>query len=231
MISDIQGRVNQLSPSTFSAGDQEKLQLSNTGELWTAGWRERLIAAGVVYQVSMGAVSATAHTSVAGNAAVDLDQPEVIIGVDTGVLIPLEIDIAIHTNDDDAYDDVTEIGFYADRTQATAAGATATDETPVNLLDGGDAFSGRAYSIVTADVTDPDTGADWLGGRFWIKTQMVAETGGGFAMPKNWRKSFTLPNLLRGPCQIVGYVTGTNSPTFMGSVTFAHCPAGWFPIA
>ena len=155
MITDIKALVDSVSPSVLTENVQEFVRQSTIGQLFTADWHERLILAGKAYTLDLGALTATEWTGLTGNAAVDLDQPEIVIAVDTGYLIPMSIEIDIHVDDVDAYDDVTEIGFQADRSQATAAGATATIEVPNNMLDGGDAFGGRAFSIVTADIADP----------------------------------------------------------------------------
>ena len=203
--------------------------MTRLAQLFTANWHERLILAGRAFTLDLGTITGgTDYTALTGNAAIDHDQPEIVIAADSGWLIPMEIDIGIAIDDMDAYDDVTEIFFIGDRTTAVASGATATIETPLNYLDGGDAFSGRCYSIVTADITDP-TAADILGFKSWQLIQVASEVAGSAPFVKTYKKKFAFPRLLAGPCSIIGYVVGTNTPTFMGSVTFAHIPTGWMP--
>lgn len=227
MRTEILAKVNQIPADVLSEGDQEEVALSKLGQLFTADWHTRLVLAGRAYTLDLGTVAAAAYTGLTGNAAPDLDQPEIVIAVDTGWLIPMEIDIAIAVDDMDAYNDTTDIMFIADRSAAMAAGTgTATVEVPNNLLDGGGAFGGRCFSIITADITDP-VPADVLGYRNWTPIQLGAETAGGVPTNKHFYKKFEIPTLLAGPCQIIGYVTGTNTPTFIGSVKFAHIPAGW----
>jgi hypothetical protein len=95
-------------------------------------------------------------------------------------------------------------------------------------LDGGDRFNGRCYSIITGDITNPVT-SDILFFKKYTLIQVVAETAGSAPVTMNYYKKFTVPRFLAGPCSIIGFVTGTNAPTFMGSVTFAHIPTGWMP--
>lgn len=226
--SELLAQVNQLTPDVKS-GDKAKLAMTTLGQLFTANWHERLILAGRAFTLDLGTITGgTDYTALTGNAAIDHDQPEIVIATNSGWLIPMEIDIAIAIDDMDAYDDITEIFFIGDRTTAVAVGATATDETALNCLDGGDDFSGRCYSIVTADIVDP-TAADILAFKSWQLIQVAAETAGTAPTSKTFYKKFAFPRLLAGPCSIIGYVVGTNTPTFMGSVTFAHIPTGWTP--
>ena len=229
MISDIKVNVDQIAPSVLAEGMQYPAA-TTLGQLFTADWHTRLILAGRVFKLNLGTISGDAsYTALTGNATVDNDQPEFIIAVDSGWLIPVEIDIQISVDDMDAYDDVDDILVVADRSQATAAGATATVATPTNELDGGEAFGGRCFTIVTADVTNP-AGSDVLAYKYYELTQVAAEAGGGVEASRGLYKLFPRPVLLAGPCQIVGFVTGTNTPTFMGSVTFAHIPVSWIPL-
>jgi hypothetical protein len=232
MITDIKANVDQITPTILSEGQQYPAQ-SVLGQLFTADWYTRLALAGRVYSLPLGTISgAASYTALTGNATVDNDQPEFIIAADSGWLIPIVIDIQISVDDVDAYDDVDDILVIADRSQATAAGATATVATPLNHLDGGDAFSGRCFTIVTGDVTDP-VGSDILAYKYHILLQVAAEATGSGSLTdgRGLYKEFKIPRLLAGPCQIVGFVTGTNTPTFMGEIVFAHIPSGWAPTS
>ncbi len=232
MISDIRAKISPFSPDVYSGSGTDFLTQSKVGQLFTAGWKERFLLAGRVFTAPLGTLAATAHTGLTGNAAVDLDQPEFKLGVDSGILIPLEIDINILANDADAYDDVTQVAFYGDRSQ----GLNATDEalgnaiTCLNLLDGGDAFGGRATETVGTDIDDPVV-SDMLGRKFWELTQVAAEVAGTAPSTMNFHKEWDVPHLLRGPASIVGYITGTNTPTYQGHVTFAHIPTTWIPTS
>jgi len=44
-------------------------------------------------------------------------------------------------------------------------------------------------------------------------------------------KEFDIPKFLAGPCSIIGFVTGTDTPEFSGSFQFAHIPASWVTVA
>jgi hypothetical protein len=233
MITDVKGQIQQMSVSPQGTdGDKAFLSTSKLGELFTIGWQQRLAMAGLVYTLDLGTITGgDSYTALTGNASVDHDQPEIVIAIDSGFLIPIEIDLAVAVNDTDAYDDMTEVLFIADRDATVAAGATATVETALNNLDGASAFSGRCYSIVTSDITDP-TCSDILGFKRWEVTQVAAETAGTVESAlQTFYKYFQVPKFIAGPGAIIGYVVGTNAPTFMGSVTFAHVPAGWYPTS
>lgn len=226
MITDVKVNVDQIAPSVLSEG-QAYPTMTKLGQLFVADWHTKLVLAGRAFTLDLGTISgAASYTALTGNATVDNDQPEIVIAADSGWLIPMEIDIGISVDDMAAYDDVVDMLFIADRSQAVAAGATATVEVPNNLLDGAAAFSGRCYSIVTGDITDPVC-SDILGYKYYELTQVAAETAGSGPATKGFYKKFEIPTLLAGPCSIIGWVTGTNTPTFMGSIKFAHIPASW----
>ncbi len=232
MISDIKAKVSPFTPDQYSGGDQEFLTQSPIGQLWTADWIQRLTQAGRVYTAPLGTLAATSHTGLTGNAVVDLDQPEVVIGVPSGILIPIEIQIDILLNDIDAYDDLTQIVFYADRTTGLSSTDSALGNpiTVLNNLDGGEDFAGNATETVAADITDPVV-ADVLGSRFWEINQLAAEVAATIPATLNFYQDFKAPIFLRGPASIVGFVTGTNTPTYQGHVTFAHLPGTWIPTS
>jgi len=231
MISDIKAKVDQLAAAgAYTNGNMEYPGMTKMGDLFTADWKTKLAMAGVVYELALGTTSGdTTATGLTGNAAHDNDQPEIVIAIDSGWLVPISIDINIQVNDDDAYDDATQIGVFVDRSQTVAAGATATVATALNLLDGGDAFSGRCYTTVTSDITNP-VGSDVLAFKYWEVTQVATETAGTGWADKFVCKQFDMPRFIAGPCSIVGYVTGANTPVYFGSIVFAHLPAGWITV-
>jgi len=207
------------------------LAMTKLGQLFTADWHQRLVLAGLVFELPLGTTSGdTTATGLTGNAAHDNDQPEVVIAIDSGWLVPVEIEIAVQVNDDDAYDDMTQIGIFADRSQTVAAGATGTVATAVNLLDGAGSFGGRCYTTITADITNP-VGSDVLAFKYWENTQLATETGGGTWQEKYYHKLFKVPTILAGPCSILGYVIGTMTPVYFGSIKFAHIPASYVDVA
>ncbi len=234
MITDIKAVVSPFTPDLYTVGTQQFVTQSRLGQLFTADWIHRLTLAGRVFHVPLGTLAATSHTGLTGNAAVNLDQPEVVVGIDSGVLIPLEIDINILLNDADAYDDLTQIVFYADRTNglSSADESLGNEITVLNQLDGGEAFTGRATETVAADITDPVV-ADVIASFFHHLLQVAAEVGGVAPNSLNfhWDVAGKAPTFLRGPASIVGFVTGTNTPTYQGHLTVAHLPEQWIPTS
>ena len=227
MITEVKAHVNQIPPDVLGDGIKNFPAMSKIGQLVTADWQQRLALAGRVFKLNLGTTSGEGTaTGLTGNAAHDNDQPEIVIANDSGWLIPMVIDINIQVHDDGDYDEVAQIGVFADRTQTVAAGATGTIATAVNLLDGGEAFNGRCYTTITSDITNP-IGADVLAFRYWENTQIGAEVLGTVPAEKSYYKEFDYPTFLKGPCSIVGYVTGTQTPVYFGAITFAHIPSSW----
>lgn len=226
-LQEIKGLVDQLDPTVLTEGDKEHLTMSKIGQLFTADWAIRLALAGRVYSLPFGSITDGDLTFLTGNAAMDNDQPEFLVSVATGWLIPIELHIGC-VDDMDAYDDIIECLIVGDRTQSYTAGGTAT--VPLNSLDGGDAFSGYCGTIVTAGITAP-VGSDILYYKQYELTQITTETGGSAIQVLEFNKTWAVPTFLAGACTIMGCVVGTGSPTFAGYFKFAHLPASWIAIS
>ena len=234
MALNLKANVEQLSPSVRAEGAAD-LAISQIGQLFTADWKYRLVAAGYVYSAHIGTLTTGADVGlITGGGAgttLDSDQPEMIFGVDSGyVLIPISIRVACNV-DMDADGEYGEIVAFADRTQAppTTASATPGVVTPNNLLDGGAAFTGRCFGGVTTDITDP------LMSELLDFVYLVGSDNGtaGNAVANALRMQYepTLPHALRGPCSVVVAFGGTAAVTGMISAVFAAVPITAFPIA
>lgn len=227
MIADIKSRVEQVSPSTLKDGDQEAPRLSTIGQLFTADWHQRLILAGRAYRMTIGTISGSAaHTLVGNGTTIDLDLPQGVVAVDSGYLIPMALNLGLLT-DTDAENDVCEVLLTTDRAVAVSVSDLAAGETevPANMLDGGEAFSGRAASILnTTPITDP-VHTDLLHYSNWeaLGANPLVSTN------YNVDKEFVTPTLLKGPCSLLLYFGGTVAVTGMGSLVFAHIPSSWAP--
>ncbi len=231
-MANIKAKVDQLAAAgPYTNGNLEFPTMSQMGDLFTTDWPTRLALAGRVFTLNLGSSGGdTTPTLLTGNAAWDNDQPEVLISATSGWLIPIEIYVSVQACDDDAYDDMVEIGFLADISQSYGS-ATATTNTPTNHIDGGEAFSGYAGDTVTSDITNP-VGSEVLAHYYYIQTQQGTETSGDTATRgRGLQKTFAIPRFFAGPCAIVGYIIGTNTPDYHGYVTFAHLPSSWIKVS
>jgi len=235
-LQEIKAKVEQLTVTPITS-DTDYVRQSKIGQLWTADWKYKLAAAGKVYRMSIGTIAGGTDVVPVGDATggIDLDQPEGCISVNDGVLIPMELEIA-GTSDTDAAADNVQILLCADRSGAMESTGldNGTQETVHSHLDGGDAFGGTAVSLFTSDVTTDPTVSDIIHYRMWqnlvaggaTTTQLGLEVPSFYDL---WRAD--VPVFLAGPCDLLLYAAGTVAFTFMGSLTFAHVPRAWVPIA
>uniref|UniRef100_A0A6M3J015 Uncharacterized protein n=1 Tax=viral metagenome TaxID=1070528 RepID=A0A6M3J015_9ZZZZ len=234
-LQEIKAKVEQYTVSPIT-DDKDYVRMSKIGQLWTADWKYKLAAAGKVYRMSIGTIAGGTDVVPVGNATggIDLDQPEGIVSVNDGVLIPIELEISGISQTDTAAEDV-QILLCADRSGAMASTDidNGTQETPDNLLDGGDAFGGTACSLVTSDVTDP-TVSDIIHFRMW--NNLISAGGTTTQLDPvlsnyydHWEAG--LPTFLAGPCDLLFYAAGEVAFTFMGSLIFAHVPRSWMPVS
>lgn len=230
MITNVKVNVNQIPVDVLTEGEMDYPAISKIGQIFTADWKERLILAGRAFRMSIGTISGGgAHTLVGNGTTVDLDIPQAVIAVDSGYLIPMSLQLGLHC-DADAENDTVDVLLTGDRGSALSAAqintGTGTAETPDNLLDGAEAFSGRCESIFTVAVTDP-THSDLFYFRHWEAIGADELIITDFFVDKE----FVLPTLLAGPCSLCLYFGGTVAVTGMGSIVFAHIPASWAPTS
>jgi len=233
MITDIKAKAAQVTPVVTGEADMDYLKMSKLGAMFTADWRMQLLLAGMVWSTEVGSVSAGADVSLVtggGNGdVIDLNQPELVIGVDAGYyLIPLEVRCCVQ-GDLDADTEEINIVLVADRTAApVTTNASGTLETPVNMLDGGPYFPGRAWSGSTADITGPVT--DQI--LDFVTCQMSSiDSTGVVAIPIIKMEYIPeVPPILAGPCQIVLCFGGTAAVTGMGIIVVAAVPTSYFPV-
>ena len=236
----VKGQVQQINVGAAAELDNKEFALTKVGQLFTADWRYKLAAAGLVYSAHIGTLSAGADVGLivgGGNGTtVDSDQPEMILGVDNGFLIPISLRVMCDM-DADADGEYGEIIFFADRTQAPPTSATGTPGTvtPNNLLDGAGAFSGRCFGGVTTDLTDPVM-SEFIDGEYvnvaeFVSNGTATNLTNGVGQRLKLVYEPLMPKLLAGPCSLVVCFGGTAAVNGMIAIEFAHVPAGWFPTS
>lgn len=238
MRTEVLGTVEQLSPSVLLDGNEETARMSKLGQLFTADWKTRLLLAGRVYKVHIGAITAdNAITQIVGGGngtTMDMEQPEIIVGVDAGYyMIPIEIDVMVES-DTDAPDDFMEILAIIDRTNAPPTSATATVTTPINALDGGPAFPGRCFTAVTADIEDPVLDELLMYRRFEVTAVVMAgaaaDEDDAIVSSLSLHYEPQLPSIVAGPCSLVVMFDGAVATNGIATCTFACIPASWVPV-
>ncbi len=236
-LQEIKANVNQMPPDVLTEGNVEMPAISKLGELFTADWKQRLIRAGLAWQVQVGGITAGADILPVlggGNGTtMDTDQPELCVGVPSGYyLIVMEAHVATyaHSVTDKT---INTILLFADRTQSIAdtGAASSTAVTPVNLLDGapgqGTPLAEKAY---TADVTDPVC-SEILD--FACNEGYVSATPGTAIQGLKMDYVPQAPTILAGPCQVVLCWGSTNASgaSGMGSIKVGVVPAAMFPTS
>ena len=222
--------VQQRNPSILSEGVLAGLRMSTARQLFTADWKAELILGGHAFNVSVGGIAAGGTESlVTGGGAgtvIDSDQPEMIVGVDEGkYLIPLGFTCAARV-DLDANAETGEIILFADTTQAPPSSVTGVVETKSSLLDSGDNSSvARAFSAITADITDP-VASIVLGFATILNAQVTAAGEHWQELRLDYDPSY--PVLLKGPCSVVACWGGTAAVTAIASFSWAEVPLDRF---
>ena len=234
MITDIKAHVDQIPASVLSEGDQAYPAQSKLGQLFMADWKLRLLLAGKLWKVTVGTISGSADiTEITGGGAgttIDLDLPEIAIGVGAGYyLIPVSIIVGCRV-DMDANAEQGAILAAIDRTLAVPVPTASTVETPLNLLDGGGSFPGVAYSaIITTPIADP-TNEELLD----YVTIIGSDNGtAGNLVSNQLRMCYepAVPSLVAGPCGLYVYWGGTAAVTGIAAVIVGAVPTSWFPVS
>jgi len=239
MRTEIQGTIEQLTPSVLTDGNEETIRMTKLGQIFTADWKQRLLLAGRIWTAHIGAITAgNAITKIVGGGngtTMDMEQPEMVAGVDAGYFfIPISCDCQVES-DCDSPDDFMEILLLADRTAAPPASVTGTTTTPVNKLDGGPSFPGRCFTALTDDMADPVLD-ELLCYRRWEATALVQ--AGSAANESDFAETTLymhyepeIPSILAGPCSMTLMFDGAVATNGIAQMTFAAVPSSWFPVA
>lgn len=230
-ISKIRALFKQREPAHRSEGEEKELQGSRLGQLFTAGWKERLLLAGCCYNVTVGDAAngggAPAGIVGGGNGTtIDSDQPELAVGVPTGYyLIPLRFQGSAKV-DLDADGEIGEAAFFADTVKNIPLPviASSTLETPTPMLGGGRASIAYAQSAVTTDIVDPVASVLLA----YEAIQEAEVTAAGVLVAKlSIHYEPDVPPIFKGPCSLIGVFGGTAAVTGLLTLDYAEIPASW----
>lgn len=229
MRTDILAKVDQIPPSVLSEGDLEEVKMSKLGQLFTAGWKQRLLLAGKMWSVDVGVVAAGADvTEVVGGGngtVVDMNQPELMIGVPAGYFLMVTACRCSCHSLSDAADDEVLIVLATDRTATVPTDGTKTAVTPLNMLDGGGAFPGTAYKEATADITNP-THSDILDFEAY---QALGIAVSAIGLKMDYEPD--VPRILAGACSVYLCWGGTVAAHGAATLEVACVPSSWFPVS
>ena len=179
---------------------------------------DEMVAKGMGRAVTVGAFS----TGIVGGGAgtiLDLDQPELAIGVPSGYCIrPLYIFCQVQTGLAATDNDENEILFAVDSKGLWSGDGTFTAEEPSNLRS--DLFAGsacRVGSAFTADMTTTQPGVTAADPILDMELDREVKTYEieGTATSTHWDRGVTLhyepsyPPFLAGPCTLIVYFGGT----------------------
>lgn len=189
------------------------------GHLWTADWLQHMVQAGKCFGIQVGALTTPIQGGGAGT-IIDLDQPEVNIGVPSGrVLLPFRIDVQCEVPADQD-GDVQEIIVGFDRL-ATNAGGTFTDEVAFNLRTDNPATSlCDPNSAYTADQTTAPTVIELA--RAQMVTNIVT-SGITQGILQLLYEPKVVPMLV-GPAQLLVYWGGTQAMSGFAQVFWCELP-------
>lgn len=223
--------AKQQGKGTDTDGTRGSLFRTRVGQLFTADWKTELVLGGCCFNVTVGdAANAGGDIAlITGGGAgtvIDSDQPELIVGVGAGYyMVPLFFQGSFLV-DIDADAEVGNVVLFADTTQNAPASATATAETPISILGSGLVSSiARAYSAVTADITDPV--ASILLAYNSVRGAEVTAAGESIVkLDCVYDPSF--PVILKGPCSVVACWGGTAAVTGLATFIWAEVPKARF---
>lgn len=222
----ILGRVGT---KTSSRDNQAQPALTRRTELITADWKTNLAMEGLVYRVTVGTMVAggieTMITGGGNGTVVNGDQPEMGISVGLGYyLVPLEIIVSTRCKLD-ADTNTANIMVIADRAAGIPSDGTKVTATPLNLLDGGRAFPGDAFTACTADMTDPTVS------EIMAHASVMGNDNGTAANLSypllDLHYCPTVPEFIAGPCAVYVYWGGTQATAGLCSALFAAIPTDY----
>ncbi len=226
----IKGTVRQSKTEVGGEGDPQLLTSTRLGQLFTANWKEKMLFAGKLYRITIGAF--TADTDIlqvqggggSGGSTLELEKPQIAVGVGSGYRLFLaELNVSVQS-DQDADGDYMRIVAIMDRTLSVPTSVTGTIETPANMLDGGPSFLGTAYSNITTDIADP-TMSELLA--YKTNTAYQISAAGTIVSGLDLEYEPEIPSIGDGPCSIHVYWGGTIATLGLATMVVGVVPQSW----
>jgi len=230
----LKGRVNQTIPflSLQDEGELQYLRMLKDGVVVTTDAFDAAIIEGRGWMVNVGALSTPAVGGGAGGTVVDIDAPELVIGVPTGtsirpVRIEVEVGLPVGAADDDEVDILVAVD--QDKMNASTSG-TATAETIYNMNTVKSGLSSACYanSEYTATMTDPVLDLELA---HVTKVFELFSTSGSAG--QGWTSSTLLYEparlpLINGPAMVCIYWGGTKAASGFCSAQWLEYPTSRF---
>jgi len=220
---------NAGSVERVSEGAEVFLRMLRDGTLVSANWKQAAIFQGLGFMVNVGALS----TPIAGGGngtVVDLDQPEFVVSVPSGVsIMPIRVEITCQLPLIATDSDESELLLAVDQDSAWAADGTSTAETIYNMNTlKGTASRCSAISLVSADLTDPVLDLE-------LMHRVALGDVQGTAANANWGQLFGLYEpvavpVINGPAMLIGYWGGTVATTGFACAQWIEFPTTFSTI-
>ncbi len=205
-------------------GAEGKLWLGRDGAAVTLPWKQALLMAGQCFTFTVGTLSTAVQGGGAGT-VLDLDQPEAVLSVPSGIAI-MPLRIAVQTNCPAAItdNDVTQILLCLDNASAWNKDGTYTTEVAYNLNTGSSLASAcSCASAFTADML-ASSGSDTVHyidlARVETKAE-VAANGTAIAQASMLYEPDPAPMIV-GPALITLYWGGTAAITGYAQLFWAE---------
>jgi len=228
-MADIRAKSNQVNPVVAGDNVLDYVQMTKQGAIYTGDWIEQAIRAGMGWSVTVGSMTGGTDISrITGGGSgtcMDNDQPEIAIGLGSGLLVPIRILIDAHVDIDAADDDGNILVTVDTAANGMSSAPTGTLETPANMLDGaGGSCSAVVYSAITADITDPTVS------EILCAKSLVANGTAVNAQMLHEDYQPLHPPRYAGPCTIYAYWGGVAATSAVARVEFLVLPTSWMPV-
>lgn len=214
---------NRALPTSVGEAGVQELFGNRASALVASSLKERLIAAGYGYHVSVGAFSTGVRGGGAGS-VYDPEQAELVISVPSGTAImPLRIAVELNLVAD-VDGEVHEATIVVDRTAvSTAASGTGTVETAFNMRSDNPRASGcTVVSANTSDHNTPTFSFELAKAQLKVNIVTGAETTQGM---HDLVYEPAEPPILVGPCALYVYWGTATAGGMLG-----YCQAEWVEL-
>ena len=230
----LQAVAQQQNAAAVQDGLPRDLRSTRIGQLLTADWKTELVLAGYAFNLTVGGVTLGGNVAlITGGGAgttINSDRPEMAVGTPAGYYhIPLGFTCATQQDMGAADDDEANIILFADleKTIPLPLATISTDETPLNLLDGGRTSSSRAASAYhTTDMVGDPVCTVLLA----YSTIQAAQVDASSSVVAKLKCDFdpSYPRIFKGPCSVIACWGGNNAATGACSYDWAEVPIGRF---
>ena len=212
----------------MSEGGDQYLRATRDGALFTTDWKAAGVMEGRGFMMKLGALSTPITGGGAGGTVIDIDCPEVCIGVPSGTsILPMLIDVATKPVPGAADDDEIDILVAVDQDKMNASSAGTSTAATIYNMNTLSARASTCYANTAYSATYTDPVLDLELAHVQKIFEMHSSTG-VIWLDAHMHYEPQAPLIINGPAMLLLYFGGTKAVYGFATISWLEYPTAYF---